>query len=105
MSGGMFTGALTSGAMVLLDAWGAKRPRDEVLSQLVALLLLVLVTTFTAVLVSRAWSVDTLLDQELGMPMSRTSFIWGMVGDQRGPVEGTPPLPRLTVRLSPCRSS
>jgi hypothetical protein len=71
-------GAVTSGAVVLLYARGAKAPPGRGLVPLLLLLLVMMVVGIAAILAGRAWWVYTLLDEAVGMPMSRSSFIWSM---------------------------
>jgi hypothetical protein len=77
----MLMGAVTSGTMVLLYARGAKASPRRGLVALLLLLLTMLFLGIGAILMARGWWVYTLLDEEIGMPMSRSSFVWSVFAD------------------------
>jgi hypothetical protein len=75
-------GAVTSGAMILAYSRGAGAPPRRGLVLLLLLFLAMLFVGIAAILMARGWWVYTLLDEAVGMPMSRSSFIWSMTTDR-----------------------
>jgi len=77
----MLVGALTSGAMVLAYARAARTPPRRGLVPLLLLLLAMLFVGLAAIVMARGWLVYSLLDEALGMPMGRSTFIYGLFAD------------------------
>src|SRR4051812_31679254 len=77
----MLTGGVISAAMVLVYARGARVVSRRGLVALLVLIVLVLVLSLVADMVSRSWFVYDLLTDEFPLPFTRAKFTWSQFTD------------------------